>query len=144
MFKKTITYTDYNGVERTETFYFNITTNELIRLEVGRDGGFEAYLKKIIDAKDAPEIMEAFNSLIMLSYGIKSDDGRRFIKSKGLSEEFSQTPAYDALFLELCTNDKKAAEFVNGIMPKVKPTTNDQDKPNLKLASANILNNDVE
>ena len=144
MFKKTITYTDYNGVERTETFYFNITTNELIRLEVGRDGGFEAYLKKIIDAKDAPEIMEAFNSLIMLSYGVKSDDGRRFIKSMELSEEFSQTPAYDALFLELCTNNKKAAEFVNGIMPKVKPASNDPDKPDLKLASANILNNDVE
>lgn len=144
MFKKTITYTDYNGVERTENFYFNLTTNELIRLEIGRDGGFEAYLKKIIDAKDAPEIMEAFNSLIMLSYGIKSDDGRRFIKSKQISEEFSQTPAYDVLFLELCTDDKKAAEFVNGIMPKVKTGSTDPDKPDLKLASMNVLNNDVE
>lgn len=125
MYKKTITYEDFNGNTRTEDFYFNLTRSELIKLEVGRDGGLDTYLQKIVDAKDAPEIMDAFENIILSSYGVKSDDGRTFKKSKEISADFANTNAYDKLYTELCTDSDAAAAFVNGIMPKF---TDDEKK----------------
>ena len=122
MYKKTITYEDFNGNTRTEDFYFNLTRSELIKLEVGRDGGLDTYLQKIVDAKDAPEIMDAFENIILSSYGVKSDDGRTFKKSKEISADFANTNAYDKLYTELCTDSDAAAAFVNGIMPKLTDT----------------------
>ena len=117
MIAKTITYTDYNNVERTETFYFNLTKTELAKMELSAAGGYADRVQRIIDAKDIPSLTNVLNDLILNSYGIKSEDGRRFIKSPQLSEEFSQTEAYNQLFMELITDDKKAANFVNGIVP---------------------------
>ena len=119
MYKKTITYEDFNGNTRTEDFYFNLTRSELIKLEAGRDGGLDTYLQKIVDAKDAPAIMDAFENIILSSYGVKSDDGRTFKKSKEISADFANTNAYDKLYTELCTDSDAAAAFVNGIMPKL-------------------------
>ena len=118
MIKKTITYTDYNGVERTEDFYFNLTKAELMEMELSKIGGFTEMIKKIIDANDTPEIIKVFKSLLLKSYGKKSEDGKRFIKSEELSAEFEQTEAYSQLFMELATDDKLASEFVNGVVPK--------------------------
>lgn len=118
MLKKTITYEDFNGVTRTEDCYFNLTKSELTEIEMGVDGGFAEKIQKIIKAQNGPEIMKAFKDILIKSYGIKSDDGRRFIKSDKISEEFSQTPAYDQLFMELCTDGEKGAKFINAIMPK--------------------------
>lgn len=117
MLKKTMTYTDYNGVERTEDFYFNLTKAELMEMEMGTTGGLAETIKRIVDAKDAPSIIKIFKDLVLKSYGVKSPDGRKFIKSEEIALEFSQTEAYSDLFMELATNDKAAAEFVNGIMP---------------------------
>ena len=117
MLKKIITYTDYNGVERTEPFYFNLSKAELMEMELGVTGGMTEMLNKIIDAKDAPSLMKTFKEMIMKSYGIKSDDGKRLIKSEELSIAFTQTEAYSVLFMELITDDKAAADFVNGIIP---------------------------
>ena len=117
MLKKTITYKDFNDVERTETFYFNLTKTELTEMELSAAGGYADRVKKIIDAKDTPSLIKIFKDLILRSYGVKSDDGRRFIKSDELSLEFSQTEAYNQLFMELATNDEAAASFVNGIIP---------------------------
>lgn len=117
MLKRAITYTDYNGTTRTETFYFNITKSELTKLEVGTEGGYAEMIQRIVDAKNGPEIMNAFERIIKLAYGIKSDDGRRFIKSDQISDEFMQTPAYDALFMELCTDAEAGAKFINAVMP---------------------------
>lgn len=120
MLKKTITYTDYNGVERTEDFYFNLTKAELMEMEMGTSGGFAEMIQRVIAAKDAPTIIAVFKDIILKSYGQKSPDGRRFIKSEQLREEFSQTEAYSILYMELATNDEAAANFVNGIMPNDK------------------------
>lgn len=120
MLKKTITYTDYNGVERTEDFYFNLTKAELMEMEMGTSGGFAEMIQRVIAAKDAPTIIAVFKDIILKSYGQKSPDGRRFIKSEQLREEFSQTEAYSILYMELATNDETAANFVNGIMPNDK------------------------
>ena len=117
MLKKIITYTDYNGVERTEPFYFNLSKAELMEMELGVTGGMTEMLNKIINAKDGPSLMKTFKEMIMKSYGIKSDDGKRLIKSEELSIAFTQTEAYSVLFMELITDDKAAANFVNGIIP---------------------------
>lgn len=117
MYKKVMTYTDYNGEERTEDFYFNLTKAEITEMELMTDGGLKDKIERITKAKDVPEIIKLFKELILKAYGIKSPDGKRFIKSEKLSEEFSQTEAYSDLFIELATNSDAAAEFVNGIMP---------------------------
>ncbi len=117
MLKKTITYTDYDGVERTEDFYFNFTEAELMEWQLVTNGGLTSYVQKIVDAKDQPRLITLFKELLLKAYGIKSDDGRRFIKSDKISEEFSQNPAYSILYMELVTDDKVAADFVNGIIP---------------------------
>ena len=119
MLKKTITYTDYNGVERTEDFYFNLTKTELMDMEMGIEGGMVELINKIVAAKDNPTIMSIFKKLVLQAYGEKSADGKRFIKSEELSTAFSQTEAYADLYFELATNAEKAAEFVNGIIPAV-------------------------
>ena len=115
MLKKTITYEDFNGVERKEDFYFNLSKAEM---QFGTVGGLDVMLKKIIDAKDFKSIMDTFKMLILKAYGIKSDDGRRFIKSEEIAKEFEQTEAYSILYMELASDDNAAAEFVNGIIPK--------------------------
>ena len=117
MLKKTITYTDYDGVERTEDFYFNFTEAELMEWQLVTNGGLTNYVQKSFDAKDQPRLITLFKELLLKAYGIKSEDGRRFIKSEKISEEFSQNPAYSILYMELVTDDKLAADFVNGIIP---------------------------
>ena len=111
-------YTDYNGVEREEVFYFNITKAELMTQNLMTPGGLETKLKRIINSKDVPELTKYIQDIIKDSYGVKSDDGVRFIKSKELSEMFMQTEAYSVLFMEMVTDNKKASDFVNGILPK--------------------------
>lgn len=117
MLKKTIKFTDYNGVERKEDFYFNLSKAELSEMELEIPGGMSAMLQKIAATQDTPSLIKIFKGLILRSYGVKSDDGRRFIKSEALREEFSQTEAYSELFMELATNADAASSFINGIVP---------------------------
>ena len=129
MLKKTITYTDYNGVERTEDFYFNLSKAEIMEMELGVSGGYAEMLKSIVNANDAPTLIKIFKDLVLRAYGEKSADGKRFVKSDAISEAFSQTEAYSILFMELATNADEAAKFVNGIVPS--------DLSQKALASAN-------
>lgn len=119
MLKKTITYTDYNGIDRTEDNYFNLTKAEIMELELGTAGGFVEMIEKIVAANDAPSIIKVFKDLILKAYGEKSADGKRFVKSEEISRAFSQTEAYSQLFMELVTDADAAAEFVNGIVPNM-------------------------
>lgn len=118
MLKKTISYEDYDGNERKEDFYFNLTKAEITEMELSKAGGLQGTIKKIIDAQDKAQIVALFKELILKSYGEKSDDGRRFIKSEEISIAFTQTEAYSNLFMELATDENAAADFVNGIIPK--------------------------
>lgn len=117
MLKKTITYVDYNGTERKEDFYFNLSKAEIMEMEMGTTGGMVEMINKIVAAQDAPAIIDVFKKMILKAYGEKSADGKRFIKSKELSEAFSQTEAYSQLFMELATDADAASKFVNGIVP---------------------------
>ena len=117
MVVKKIKYTDFNGVEREEEFMFNLTEAEITEMELTTDGGLSDSIKKIISAQDTPEIIKTFKMLLLKSYGEKSADGRRFIKSEELTEAFTQTNAYSQFFMELATDDKAAIAFINGIIP---------------------------
>ena len=117
MLKKTIKYTDYNGVEREEDFYFNLSKAEIAEMELEIPGGMTAMLQRITAAKDTPSLVKIFKDLILRSYGEKSADGKRFVKSAELKESFSQTEAYSELFMELATNADSASAFINGIIP---------------------------
>lgn len=122
MIKKTITYTDYNGVERTENFYFNLSEAEVVEMEMTTEGGMGASIQKVIDAKDAPTIIRVFKDLVLKAYGVKSDDGRRFMKTKAdgsrYADDFKETEAYSQIFMELATDSDAAAKFINGILPQ--------------------------
>lgn len=117
MLKKTMTYTDYDGNQRTEDFYFNLSKAEVAEMQMSAAGGLDKMINRIISEQDGKRIIELFKDLVLRSYGKKSDDGKRFIKTKELSEEFSQTEAYSDLFMELATDSEAAAAFVNGIVP---------------------------
>lgn len=117
MLKKTIKYTDFNGNEREEDFYFNLMESEIWEMELGVTGGLTEMIKKIMSTQDTPTIIKLFKDLILRAYGEKSADGRSFDKSEEITRRFAQTEAYSKLFMELAFDAKAAAEFVNGIVP---------------------------
>lgn len=140
MLKKTITYTDYNGVERTEDFYFNLTKAEILEMELGTTGGFAEMIQKVIAAQDAPTIIKIFKDLVIKAYGVKSADGKRFVKNDEVREEFVQSEAYSTIFMELATDAKAGSDFVNGIIPSDMQEAAKNAQANLianKTASAN-------
>ena len=132
MLKKTITYLDYNDVERTEDFYFNLTKAEITEMEMSTTGGLSEKIQNIVQAQDIPEIIKIFKELVLKAYGVKSPDGKRFIKKEELAESFSQTEAYSQLFMELATDADAAAKFINGITPKDIDTSK-IDRPGLGI-----------
>ena len=117
MIKKTVTYKDFDGNERTEDFYFHLTEQELTEWELSVDGGLSGVLTRIVNSSDNKTMIEIFKSLLVKSYGEKTPDGRGFIKNDTVLNNFIYTQAFSDLYMELATDDKKAAEFVNGIMP---------------------------
>lgn len=117
MYKKTVKYVDYNGVERVEDCYFNLNKVECTQLQLSTKKGYGEYIKEIIDSKDMGAIFNVFNEIILKSYGKKDPDGRRFIKSEELSKEFSQTEAFVTLFMDIAQNPNSAEEFIAGVFP---------------------------
>lgn len=140
MYVKTITFTDYDGEERTENFYFNLTKAEIAEMDLSVNGGFEAMVKSIIAEKDNAKLIKLFKDLILKAYGVKSTDGRRFIKSEQLREEFTQTEAYSELFMELVSDASAAADFINRITPNVpgKEEAIKEQAKTLNLPSADV------
>lgn len=118
MIMETRTYKDYNGVTRTENFFFNLSKAELAEMELSTEGGYAEMIERIVSAQDRPALVKIFKELLLKSYGEKSPDGKRFIKSEELSLAFSQTEAFSDMFMELATNSEKAAEFINGVIPE--------------------------
>ena len=118
MIKKTVTYKDLNGKERTETFYFHYFESEIMDMEMSEEGGLAERIQRIIDAKDQASLLKVIKKFVVDAYGVKSDDGRRFIKSKEVKDAFVECPAYSKIYMELLTNDELAAEFVNKVVPE--------------------------
>lgn len=120
MLKKTIEYTDYNGNTRKEDFFFNFTEAEITELDLSKDGGLETLINRITSSQNGKEIVDLFKEIIYKAYGVKSDDGRKFIKTEEVKQDFIQTEAYSILFMELATDADAAAKFINGVIPKKK------------------------
>lgn len=132
MIKKTMTYVDFNGEERTEDFYFNLTKAEVLKMEMGVTGGLAEKIQRIVAAKDQPAIIAIFEDLIQRSYGVKTPDGRGFVKKQEDLDSFIATQAYSDLYMELATDDVKAAEFINGVVPPDLKQTETPEHPALK------------
>ena len=130
MLEKTITYTDYNGNERTETLYFNLSKAELMEMELSVNGGMTTLIKRITEEQDNAKIMAMFKEILLKSYGVKSLDGRRFEKSPELSKEFEQTEAYSELLIELMSGGEEAVStFINKVIPDLS-SIKEVNKPN--------------
>lgn len=121
MIHETVTYTDYNGQSRTETFYFHFTQAEIMEMQLSVEGGFNARVQKMIDTKDQPSIIKLVKDFVLDAFGVKSDDGRRFMKSEELRRAFEENPAYSIIFMKLATDADAAAKFVNGVAPSDMP-----------------------
>lgn len=133
MLKKTMTYVDYDGNNRTEDFYFNLSKAEVMEMELGTTGGMQKMLEKIVAEQDTKRIIEVFKDIILRAYGEKTADGKRFIKSQEITDSFAQTEAYSDLFMELATDADAASKFINGIVPQnLGPQDHQQAKPSLK------------
>jgi hypothetical protein len=117
MIKKTVTYKDLNGNDRTESFYFHFYESEILEMEMSVEGGFAERIQRIIDAKDQPSLIREIKKFVLNAYGVKSDDGKRFIKNDDVKAAFVQSPAYSKIFMELVMDDKVASEFVKGVVP---------------------------
>lgn len=117
MLKREFKYTDFNGVERKETCYFNLNKQEILEMQLTTEGSLTAILQRIVDANDNVKLANFFKEIILKSYGVKTDDGRMFIKNDKVREEFTYTPMYEELYIELSTDAEKAVKFVKGIMP---------------------------
>lgn len=118
MLKKTITCKNFNEVETTEDYWFNLTESEILEMQLGTTGGLDESLKQIVAGMDLPRMVKFFKDFVLKAYGVKSPDGKRFIKNDEIREAFSQTNAYNKLFMELAFDDVAAAEFINGVIPK--------------------------
>lgn len=117
MHKVPMTYTDFNGIQRTETFYFNLTKAELIDMQLTTYGGYAETVKAIIDAKDQPALISIFKELLMKAYGKKSPDGRRFDKNPEITADFVNCQAYSDLYMKLVMDDEYAADFISRLIP---------------------------
>ena len=136
MIKKVISYEDFDGNKRTEEFWFHLTKTEVAELEVSVDGGITKMIERLIQLKDTKRIIEIMKDVIQKSYGVKSPDGRRFIKNKEVLEEFTQTEAYSILFMELATDAEKAVEFFAGVIPGA-------DTPEIKAAAMKRIQEEI-
>jgi len=119
MLKYPISFENFDGVRCTKDLYFNMSKAELVELEVSGEGGsFGDHLQRIIASGDKNQLIIEFKKLILASYGEKSSDGMSFVKNNQIREAFSQTAAYQELFMLLATNDVEATKFITGIVPK--------------------------
>lgn len=129
MLTRKIKYKNLNGEEREKTFYFHLNKVEVAEMELSEAGGVQVFLTRIVEEQDNAKILEYFKEFILLSVGIKSDDGERFEKSPEISKAFEQSPAFEVLFLEMANNADYAATFVNGVLPSFEDVPNNEKLP---------------
>lgn len=144
MLKKTIEFNDWNDVPHKEDFYFNLTRTEILNMQLETNGGLDALLERMIQTQDQAQLIVFFQDLIKRSYGVKSVDGRKFVKNDEVFEDFKSTPAYDVLYMELATDSKKAAAFINGLMPREIMSQISADDLKTELEAKNIPQESIE
>lgn len=138
MYKKTITYTDFNGTERTEDFYFHMTQAEILKMEYSQEGGMTNVIQKIIDTEETTKLLPLFETVVRMSYGKRSVDGRHFEKKPEYTDQFLASEAYSNMFVEFMTNADEAAKFINSVCKKI-----DVDESRKSLSSMVSENSNV-
>lgn len=118
MLKHEITYEDFNDEKVTETLYFNISKTELMELEVEHPEGMHDWLQRMVKIEDKKKLFAEFKRIILLSYGEKSPDGKRFIKSDEIRNDFEHSAAFEALFVSLIESEDTVAKFITNVLPK--------------------------
>lgn len=144
MLKKTIEFNDWNDVPHKEDFYFNLTRTEILNMQLETNGGLDTLLERMIQTQDQAQLIVFFQDLIKRSYGVKSVDGRKFVKNDEVFEDFKSTPAYDVLYMELASDSKKAAAFINGLMPREIMSQISADELKSELEAKNIPQESIE
>lgn len=141
MLKKEIKYVDFNDQEQVDTFYFNLNKTEMLNFQIGKEGGLEGSIRFLTETNNSKEVMDVFTEIVKSSVGMKSADGKTFIKSEEITNNFIQSPAFDELFFDLLKDANKMAEFISGIMPKdIRPTKEQYDAEIKKLEAKYNVN----
>lgn len=122
MYKEKFKYTDYNGVEREEDFYFDLSEAEVMEMDLITPGGLGQMLQNIVDANDAAGMITEFKKILLKAYGEKSPDGKRFVKNETTQNNFMYSPVYSTMFMKLATDAEYASNFINAVVPKPKNT----------------------
>lgn len=117
MLTKTITYTDLNGVEQTETHLFNMNKAELGRMQVKMDGKYIDYLQQLVDGKKIEALYDFFYNLVLDSYGEKSEDGKHFYKDAERRANFECSVAFSEILIDTIGDADKMSAFTKGILP---------------------------
>ena len=117
MIKKTITYTDLNDAENTEDYYFHINKGEMMRMQLSEGMALDVKIDRLIQTRDYKEIVATIESFIDLSYGVRSENGKSFIKNPKQLELFKSSEAYSELVWSLYTDEDEMRDFIFGIFP---------------------------
>lgn len=117
MIKKKVKFEDFNGNEVEEVFHFNLNQTELTELELSYEGGFSNHARGLVEKKDTRGLISFYKHLLIKSYGVVSDDGRKFYKTEEYAKDFISSPAFDEIFLELLSDENASREFFIGILP---------------------------
>lgn len=123
MYKVDLEHENFDGETVTSTLYFNITKTRLAKNLELRDELDE--IQKMIGGEtreltpgEIQKIVNLVEKIMKISYGVRSEDGKRFDQRADRWEEFQQTAAYDAFLYSLFETPSKATEFMVGVMPK--------------------------
>lgn len=123
MYKITRKFEDFNGVEKEQDFYFNLTKADILKMELSEEGGMDKRLDRLVKTKDMKEAIRVFEGLLLMAYGVKTDDGR-FVKNDQVRAEFASSAAYSDIYFELATNPEEAQKFVENVVPKFEEQSN--------------------
>lgn len=123
MYKVDVPFEDFNGNMQTETLYFHLTKTRLSKnLTLGDElDDIQAMLQgepRQLNPDEIRKIVHLVERIMELSYGIRSEDGKRFDQRPALWEEFQQTAVYDAFLYSLFENPNNATQFILGVMPR--------------------------
>ena len=139
MYKKTITYTDFNGTERTEDFYFHMTQAEILKMEYSQEGGMTNVIQKIIETEETTKLLPLFETVVRMSYGKRSVDGRHFEKKQEYTDQFLASEAYSNMFVEFMMNADEAAKFINNVCKKIDVDENRKSLSSMVSENSNII-----
>lgn len=123
MYAEKIKYTDYNGLEREEPFYFELSEAEVMEMDLITPGGLGQMLQHIVDSNDAAGMITQFKAILLKAYGEKSPDGKKFIKNAAATENFMYSPVYSMMFMKLATDADYATKFIEAVVPKPREET---------------------